>query len=230
METESSTCQLCNGSGLKITGEEFYMEECECVQIKRMRDHVKELKTTKFLKETKLLVELNKNRSLMIETDMFNAARCHIKTALVLNGRMKSFKIVNPGQLVALSIDNPGLIESVDLLVIESPSFPHYEAAAKRHEFTIATRESWGRPTWFVVDRTYQKFKEKNPIITEGLRLLLDTFKIVKISQSDTLSQIKTPSVTEVIKVNKGFGLVGVNAKLLEFHPEMDQRLHDIKE
>lgn len=231
METNSNVCSICNGTGLKITDREFEMEECECIQIERIRNHVKELKTFKFLKETKLLPFLNKNTSLIIETNNFQAVKCHIKTALVLNGKFKSFKIMNPGQLVALSIDNPALIEGVDLLVIESPSFPHYENASKRHEFSMATREALGKPTWFVIKGTFQNFKNTPGVaFTEGFIRLLNSYSRVHISESETASAIKSPNTTSSIKVVRGAGLTGVNPKLLNFHPEMDKRLHEVRE
>ena len=230
MEPRFNTCPLCNGSGLKITSQEFYMEECECVQIERIRNHVKDLKA-RFLTDTPLLPYLNKNTSLVIQTDNFQSVRCHIKTALVMSGGTKSYKIVNPGQLVALSIENPSLIENVDLLVIESPIFPHYENASKRHEFTMATREALLKPTWFVIPSTLDAFKlAGGSVMVSGFKAILSKYKFIKLSLSETNQLLRTPNIKTVVETNKGCGLAGVNTKLLDFHPEINQRLHEVKE
>jgi len=231
METKFGVCPICNGTGLKITNKEFSMEECECIQIEKIRNHVKELKASKFLTSTPLLHYLNEGRDIIIESDDFEAVRCHLKTALVLNRGFKSFKIVNPGHLVALSIENPTLIENIDLLVIECSVFPHYDNAAKRHEFTMATRNSLGKPTWFVIKGNFPAFKcVKNNIYTPGFLDVLNKYAVVRISREKTNSLIKSPNVKDEIKTNRGAGIMGVTSRLLDFNPEIDKRLHDIKE
>ena len=224
-------CPLCNGTGLKISDKEFFMEECECTQIKRIQDHVKELEGDKFLTSTKLLPHLNENRSLVIETDSIKTARCHIKTALVYNGKFKTFKILNPSGLVDLAVTNQTVLEKVDLLVIEAPVFLHYEKASQWHEFIMATRDALGKPTWFVIRGTLQNFKEsKNVIFTSGFLKLLSSYKTERVTEKETNPLIKSPTVTTTVQVNRGFGVIGVNPKLLNFHSEMDKRLHDVKE
>ena len=65
---------------------------------------------------------------------------------------------------------------------------------------------------------------------TEGFLKLLSSYKAVRILSSETSSLFKNANAETTIKVNRGAGIAGVNPRLLTFHTEMDERLHEIKE
>ena len=227
--TASPDCPNCNGSGLRNT-ELFYREECECVLIGRIRSHVKEFENFPILKTSPLLAPLNSNRSLVIETDDIAAVKAHIKTSLVLNKQFKSFKVVHSGELVELSINNPKLIEGVDLLIEFGEPFPHYEKASSRHEFVFATRDVIGKPTWFII-KSLAKFQTANPLMVPTWWELLKRYPTVRIAKNDIdgLRKTPAPSVTSDLKLKRGLGLSGIDQRLLSFHPEMDKRLQGLK-
>lgn len=227
---KTTVCPVCHGTGMRITDKEFFMEECDCVMIERIRHHVAELENSKILTSTPLLPLLVSNTSLIIEATDLDSVKCHIKTALVYDGRFLTFKIINPATLVDIAVTDQKILERTDLLVIESPVFLHYEKASQWHEFIMANRDALGKPTWFVVKGTLQSFKEAKAAYTPGFLKLLSSYKRVQINEKDTNKLIKHPNTTMMVNVNRGVGLVGVNVKLINFNPEIDKRLHDVKE
>jgi hypothetical protein len=195
--------------------------------IKRIREHVKSL-NAKTLTSTVLLPYLSANKSLIIDTNNIGAVRCHIKTAIARERKFKTFRIVHPEELVSLSIHNSPAVENVDLLIIECPSFPYYEAAGRRHEYTLSVRGSKGKPTWFVVNG-WRTLKDRLP---SNLMTILNQYLLgtgggpVIINAADTLKLFKDKTEEKVqVDTNKGCGLIGVRPKLLEFQVEINDRL-----
>ena len=231
---ETSVCPKCHGNKTIAIGENL-REPCTCIGIALLKEYTSPLKDFHFLKSTKLLEPLKARTNLCIECEDNGIWQAHLRTALIRRKMPeKSWKIVSPTELMSHAVpsgDNAqqmAALYSVDLLSINAPVFLHYEKASQWHEFVISNRQSAGHPTWIVV-KSRPQFIDQHPSMTSSFRQLvlnLPTMKLTRANTVDLIVKSKTPQV----KLASGNGIPGVDVTLLDFLPEMDDRINYLKE
>jgi hypothetical protein len=228
---EVETCPKCMGMGMIAIGNNT-LKECTCLVIARLKKYVEPLKNYSFLTKSSLLKPLCDGTSLMIECDDHRVWNSHLKTALVWRKDItKTWKIVGPNELMSMSFDRDSAVVeklfSTDLLIINAPSFLYYEKASMQHEFVISQRNSMNKPTWVVVKskRTFLNIKT----LTADFISQLDKMPYIKLTYASTEPLIKKTD-KPTVSIVQGEGVIGIDTKLMGLYPEMDERIHYLKE
>jgi hypothetical protein len=188
------------------------------------------------LKDTKLLPFLKTKKSIVIETESANVLYSNLKTCLLLNKSINlSWRVVTPDELITMSFtsEDSKLLygpTGVDLLIIFAPVFPHYEAASKRHEYVISTRQAMNKATWFVTKNFGKLLEGRGLALTEGFRNVLTGLPQVRLTSAEARMLIQRKAEKTVLNVVRGLGLSGVDPSLMEINVELDARVLRLKE
>lgn len=231
--TEEAVCPLCNGSRMTPhpTNPGSLME-CRCLIKRKYEEYLGDLLRYATLRDSKLVEFLKSRKSLLIEMDDYRALYAHLKTALLKNKDLdKSWKIVTPNELVAISFnDKDRSIYEVSLLVVNAASFPFWDAAAKQHEYVMSIRASMGKQTFFALPSLKRLIDSRDIKLSEGFVRLLKSLPAIRISKLETISLLKEKKTKVSINSQKGLGISGIDEGLLVFNPEVSSRIHKLKE